>query len=207
MPGPRKAVSKAVETNVLLASGRRCCLCVYFDQRHERKRGQIAHLNHDRTDSRFENLVYLCLEHHDEFDSQTRLSKALTVEEVRAYRDRLYRSNPEFRPPLFAPEQASLDQSETAFAQVRRRFPDSLDYLSKPWRYSFWLTANIPELFAFKAANRADGICLIEQINLPDGRTVIACIQIPGTPGNSVTNAVRNYVFRSAKGSRFPAQI
>jgi hypothetical protein len=38
-----------------------------------------------------ENLVWLCLEHHDEFDSHTSQSKGLTPEEVRAYRDRLYK--------------------------------------------------------------------------------------------------------------------
>ena len=59
--------------------------CGYFNNV-----GQIAHLNRKSNDNREENLVFLCLEHHDVFDSRTRQSKGLTVSEVRQYRDRLY---------------------------------------------------------------------------------------------------------------------
>lgn len=50
-----------------------------------------------------------------------------------------------------------------------------------------WLTADQPELFAYSAP-AADGICAIERIDLPDGRIAISCIQVPGNPGNSITN-------------------
>jgi len=64
-----------------------------LNSRNDVRKGQIAHLNRDPGDSRFENLVYLCFEHHDEYDSQTSQSKALLLEEVRDYRDRLYAQN------------------------------------------------------------------------------------------------------------------
>src|SRR4051812_6867752 len=88
---PRAAISKEIETAVLTASRRKCCLCYYLDGRQEKRKGQIAHINHDRSDPTFENLVWLCLEHHDEFDSNTSQSKGITPEEVKKYRDRLHR--------------------------------------------------------------------------------------------------------------------
>jgi len=33
-------------------------------------------------------------------------------------------------------------------------------------------------------------VCLIERIDLPDGRTVVACLQPAGNPGTSITNCV-----------------
>lgn len=86
----RQRVSRSDETRLLVASQRRCCLCYYlFDSRAPR-RGQIAHLNRNASDSNFDNLVWLCLEHHDEFDSRTSQSKGFTPHEIRVHRDRLY---------------------------------------------------------------------------------------------------------------------
>jgi len=65
-------------------------LCFYLCDRRKVCKGQLAHINHRSEDSRFENLVFLCLEHHDEFDSRTSQSKGLSEAEVRTYRDHLY---------------------------------------------------------------------------------------------------------------------
>lgn len=56
----------------------------------EEKSGQIAHLDQDSLNSKFENLVYLCLDHHDKYDSSTSQSKGYTKKEVKSYRDDLY---------------------------------------------------------------------------------------------------------------------
>src|SRR5438309_179843 len=85
----RKPMSSNIESEVLIASARRCCLCVFLNDRDEVRKGQIAHLNHNRNDHRFENLVWLCFEHHDDYDGRTSQSKGSTLAEVRAYRDRL----------------------------------------------------------------------------------------------------------------------
>ena len=37
----------------------------------------------------FENLVFLCLSHHDEYDSRRSQSKGLLLEEVREYRNKI----------------------------------------------------------------------------------------------------------------------
>jgi hypothetical protein len=87
----RPAIPTEIETRVLTSCRRRCCLCFYLSRRDDVRKGQIAHLNKDRADNRFENLCYLCLEHHDEFDSTTSQSKGLSAAEVRHYRDRLYK--------------------------------------------------------------------------------------------------------------------
>jgi hypothetical protein len=84
----------------------------------------------------------------------------------------------------------------TPYETVRKHFPQELDYTIEPWRFPLWQVANEPELFAYKAVNRADGVCLVERINLPDGRIVIACIQPPGNPGNSITNCVESLCFQ-----------
>jgi hypothetical protein len=54
------------------------------------KKGQIAHLDGNRDNNGFENLAFLCFEHHDEFDSSTSQSKGLQKAEVEKYREELY---------------------------------------------------------------------------------------------------------------------
>ncbi|MEI7145473.1 hypothetical protein WCT84_17965 [Pectobacterium brasiliense] len=87
---PRKRISPVTQADVVIKSKRRCPLCVFIDGNETERPGQIAHLNGDNTDDRFENLVWLCLEHHDKFDSTTRQTKNYTEIEVRTYRNKLY---------------------------------------------------------------------------------------------------------------------
>jgi DNA-binding MarR family transcriptional regulator len=56
----------------------------------EVKAGQIAHPDGDRSNSTVDNLAFLCLVHHDQYDSRTSQSKNLTVEEVKTYRTELH---------------------------------------------------------------------------------------------------------------------
>ena len=86
----RKRISKETETQVLLKSRRRCCLCYGLNFDSDIKRGQLAHVNHDSSDSMEANLAFLCLEHHDLYDSRTSQSKGLSMEELLQYRDILY---------------------------------------------------------------------------------------------------------------------
>lgn len=208
----RRPPSKSIEKDVLVACRRRCCLCVFLDYRDEVRKGQVAHLNHDPNDSRFENLVWLCLEHHDEYDGKTSQSKGFTRDEVREYRDRLYtRYNSETARVLnnaLSDEATELSPlpPTSEYDRVRKNFPKKLDYTSAPWRYPLWQVANEPDLFAYKAGNRADGVCLIERIDIPDGRIVIACIEIAGNPGNSITNCVEELCFQVCERFEIPAE-
>ena len=88
----RKTVKDETQTALFAASRRRCCVCCALHSDYSVKRGQIAHLNGNASDARLDNLVWLCLEHHDLYDSRTSQSKGLTTSEVRHYRQTLYKS-------------------------------------------------------------------------------------------------------------------
>jgi hypothetical protein len=58
----------------------RCCV----------KTGQIAHLDHNHNNNEPDNLAFLCLVHHDQYDSKTSQSKGLRENEIKRYRTELY---------------------------------------------------------------------------------------------------------------------
>ncbi|MCA9008496.1 MAG: hypothetical protein KDB01_02060 [Planctomycetaceae bacterium] len=87
----RKAIPDSVQTSILLKSRRRCCICFWLQGLDELKKGQIAHLDQNHENADEDNLVFLCLEHHDEYDGKTSVSKGLRESEVRRWRDELYR--------------------------------------------------------------------------------------------------------------------
>lgn len=89
--GPRRPIPDATQTAVLAASRRRCCLCAALHKDFEVKQGQLAHLDQDSSNADFDNLAFLCLAHHDQYDSQTSQSKGFTIGEVKAHRELLYR--------------------------------------------------------------------------------------------------------------------
>jgi hypothetical protein len=86
----RTRTDPAVESQVLLKSARRCCLCFHVNQDFDVKLGQIAHLDHDPSNGSEANLAYLCMEHHSLYDSRTSQHKNFTFREVVAARDALY---------------------------------------------------------------------------------------------------------------------
>lgn len=89
---PRKPIRPEIETAILTKSARRCALCVGLDGDTSEKYGQIAHLDQKRSNNSEDNLVYLCFDHHDRYDSRSRQSKGLQIGEVKAYRERLYQA-------------------------------------------------------------------------------------------------------------------
>lgn len=181
----RKRVSEQDVTDLLVACRRRCCLCYYLDNKRGRRKGQIAHLNRRADDSRPENLAWLCLKHHDEYDSTTRQSKGLGQREVRTYRDMLVGVFKDAPPP--PKDDAAANAAEVLIELGRESEPPA----KRHWRFPLWLTPDRPELFAYTAPG-ADGICAIERIDLPDGRVVAACNEVRGNPGKSITNAAEH---------------
>lgn len=85
----RKKNPKA-EMEVLLKSKRRCCLCFGLNQDLKEKKGQIAHLDKDPSNDKLDNLAFLCLDHHDQYDSKTSQSKSIQINEIKTYREKLY---------------------------------------------------------------------------------------------------------------------
>jgi hypothetical protein len=78
------------QDQVLLLSGRRCCICFSLHADLGVKQGQIAHLDQDNTNFNLDNLAWLCLPHHDQYDSKTSQSKGFRESEVKKYRTLLY---------------------------------------------------------------------------------------------------------------------
>ena len=85
----RKNTPTEIETNVLTKCQRRCALCYAETFDLKLRKGQIAHINGDRSDAREANLAWLCLEHHSEFDSKTSQTKNWTPSELRRWKARV----------------------------------------------------------------------------------------------------------------------
>jgi hypothetical protein len=85
----RKKNPKNIEAEILLSSARRCALCYGLYGDLGKKKGQIAHINKDSSNANEANLVYLCLDHHDEYDSTTSQTKNVTSRELAAYKQHL----------------------------------------------------------------------------------------------------------------------
>lgn len=194
----RANVNKSDEKQVLVASRRKCCLCYFLDGERNKRKGQIAHLNRNSTKSEISNLVYLCLDHHDDFDSRTSQSKGYVISEVEEYRNRLYQELGTMGIMSLASAVEDTFSSVSHFSADMKCVvldDDRFSFLHKPWR-SVWQLEETPELFAFKSHNGHDGVCRIELINLTNGRTAVICEEIDENPGISVTNAVEDIAFQ-----------
>jgi len=86
----RIPLQNKTQDQVLVLSRRRCCICFGLDGDLQEKRGQIAHLDHDPANNDLDNLAWLCLQHHDQYDGKTSQSKGLRLSEVKHYRKELY---------------------------------------------------------------------------------------------------------------------
>ena len=87
----RPSLPPRTERAVLVKSRRRCCLCFWLEGIDEDQRGQIAHLDNNPDNNIEDNLCWLCLPHHDEYDSTPSQSKGFQKGEVKHYRRGLYR--------------------------------------------------------------------------------------------------------------------
>ena len=82
----RQRSPRDVEFLVLARSRRRCAFCFALNGDRSIKEGQIAHIDHNPQNASPENLVFLCLVHHNAYDSKTSQSKGLTAHELQRYR-------------------------------------------------------------------------------------------------------------------------
>lgn len=85
----RRSVPESVQSKLVTACRRRCCLCVYLNDDRSVKAGQIAHIDRDSSNSNISNLAWLCLEHHDQYDSRTSQSKGMIPGELIKYKSAL----------------------------------------------------------------------------------------------------------------------
>jgi hypothetical protein len=85
----RTRVPANIEGQLLLGCRRRCAICYGLNRDSSEKRGQIAHLDRDHSNNKIENLAFLCLDHHDQYDGVPSQSKRLTLTEVRVFKAEL----------------------------------------------------------------------------------------------------------------------
>ncbi|MFB3890538.1 MAG: hypothetical protein ACE15C_00800 [Phycisphaerae bacterium] len=88
--GKRRSLSREDEVALWAKCRRRCCLCFVLDRDDSEKKGQFAHIDHDHSNNSKNNFVWLCLHHHDSYDSRTSQTKNYTQREVRSYQAKLY---------------------------------------------------------------------------------------------------------------------
>lgn len=88
----RVRLSAETKTEVLQRCKRHCCLCFGLRNIKEVVQGQIVHLDRDPSNSDLDNLAYLCLECHKNYDTRSNRVLAYTPEEIRYYREQLYRA-------------------------------------------------------------------------------------------------------------------
>jgi tetratricopeptide (TPR) repeat protein len=137
----RPKMPKAIETELLRLSARRCCLCYGLHQDIDEKKGQIAHLDHDPTNNDIDNLAWLSLEHHDEYDGKTSQSKRYTIQEVKKYRNDLYKIIAAKRIKIFGTELQSKDGEDyyqrfsAAYIGRTENVQYVLDFLINPHKH------------------------------------------------------------------------
>lgn len=120
----RRELSLESQQIVLTKSARRCCLCYGLLGDFAVRKGQVAHIDRDPSNSRTDNLVFLCLDHHDQYDSRTSQSKGFTTAELLFYRDLLYADVAKHLPRLETPDHVDEETSSVPLhdllANVRR---------------------------------------------------------------------------------------
>ena len=167
----RSGLPPKTEVTVLLSSRRRCAICFGLNRDTSIKQGQIAHLDRDRSNDRPENLVFLCLNHHDQYDSRVSQSKGFKSTEVKCYRAELVEAMQfALRSPL------ELHEDETAMRgwegifrwEILNASAELRIVRSEPDRYwvsgnAFWGTQNPagPNIGVLDAAGMLEGDRLV----------------------------------------------
>ena len=182
----RNHIPKKLESQILINCKRRCCLCFFLADKKIPVRGQISHINRNPSDNKIDNLVFLCLDHHDEYDSATSQSKGFTEYEIKHYREKLYKIM-ETNLPEYLP--VSLEQKHIIEPKKTHQRIKEFQFLDTPWKI-LELKKDAPELFAYKSPNRWDGICRIQRFDLENGKILFIFEDIEDNPGINTTNNI-----------------
>jgi hypothetical protein len=141
----------------------------------ELKEGQIAHLDRNRVNNSLDNLAWLCLPHHDDYDTIRRQTKRLTAEEVKSYRDDLYKQVSKIFELKASPEKtrSNLKVKRDPAVEVIIRYCGADDATSKVIEAE--IMTRIEKIYQFTKVWRVEfekgmGLELIRsQIGLPQG--------------------------------------
>jgi len=154
----------------LLLSRRRCALCFFLDRDHAQKKGQIAHLDRRRANSLEDNLAFLCLNHHTDYDSTTSQHKNYTIPEVKAARKALYAWVKKGMPSLAEARRQKVVRTLRTHPGAKRttaRLPERRPKVA-PTSYGKSGAGQREGVYLINEGTPAHGV-RIEKINLRDG--------------------------------------
>ncbi|WP_373078049.1 hypothetical protein [Fusobacterium varium] len=86
---PRKSIPTQTKINILTKSKRRCAYCFGLHGDLKVKHGQIAHIDRNNENNSENNLAFLCLEHHNVYDSTFKQTINLFPQELINYKTQL----------------------------------------------------------------------------------------------------------------------
>lgn len=126
----RLAIPDAVAKQVLVKCRRRCCLCYFLEGDSGQKDGQLCHIdgNSAKSDDE-ENLVFLCLRHHNEFDTKSFQAKGLMEEEIKYAREKLHNRYKGLKTEIVIYAEGDFESQTEADLQ---RFIDALKMVWNP---------------------------------------------------------------------------
>ncbi len=88
----RRKIPDEIVSEVLKRCRRQCCMCFGLKGAAEVCDGQIAHLDRDPSNNDIDNLAYLCLDCHKQYDLTSNRTLRYRPGEIQLYRDQLYRA-------------------------------------------------------------------------------------------------------------------
>lgn len=176
------------------------------------KKGQVAHLDHDPSNSAYENLAWMCLPHHDECDSKSSQTKNYSEYEVKKYRQALYdevRRQRETAAGGEAEEKAKLKRRFiednmalfffAAFALYEPQLrvvllneikdPDFRGQIERAWTF---LSEPVPESFAEPVSTRLDAMAQHISSSKHGKEDLQTLLAIAGSAMCAMTEADRN---------------
>lgn len=116
----RKPIPDEVQTTILTGCARRCSLCFGFEGDLESKKGQIAHIDRNPSNASEANLVFLCMDHHDEYDSRTSQCKGITEGELSEYKALLVQAIAEKQHIGWKPNASTEASKQLSLSDVNR---------------------------------------------------------------------------------------
>ena len=125
----RKKLRNEIEKQILFESARRCCLCYGLHNDLGIKQGQIAHIDKDSSNDSPTNLVFLCLFHHDQYDSVTSQSKNITKSEVLAYKKLLLEYNSNNRQKVQSITESIVTNPNTINVNKKKQLIDFIELI------------------------------------------------------------------------------
>jgi hypothetical protein len=177
----RKSVPNVDQTALFGQSRRRCCVCFGINNDFAEKHGQIAHLDGDPSNSAQDNLAWLCLEHHDRFDSKTSQSKGLTMAEVKMYRSDLYEA-------IERQRTAALPQISGAGHDIASIWSENAPDLVKETLGN--KTAD--KMIQYRGFGPFIGLCRLRVYKGRGGKPVVIVTQFNDNPGTSIANVAES---------------